>query len=85
MSEENNPPRDEKAHLLGIGLDNDDGHKRITKAEQFSILGGSAETHEKMTETVLKTFEDMKKSGKQLENIEKQHLADLIEKNRPAN
>lgn len=72
-----------KAHLLGIGLDNEDGHKRITQAEKFSIVGGSQETHEKMTETVVKTFEDIKKVGKTLETIENQRLAELIEKNRP--
>ena len=27
------------AHLLGLGLDGSDGHKRITQAEKFSILG----------------------------------------------
>lgn len=74
---------DKRSHLLGIGLDNDDGHKRITKAEKFSIVGGSQDTHERMTETVVKTFEDIKKAGKQLETIEKKHLAELIEKNRP--
>jgi hypothetical protein len=73
-----------KAHLLGIGLDNEDGHKRITQAESFSIVGGSQETHERITETVVKTFEDIKKAGKELENIERKHLAELIEKNRPA-
>lgn len=72
-----------KAHLLGVGLDNEDGHKRITQAEQFSIVGGSQNTHDRMTETVVKTFEDMKKAGKQLETIEQKHLVDLIEKNRP--
>ena len=28
------------AHLLGVGLDNEDGHKRLTRAEQFTIVGG---------------------------------------------
>lgn len=77
-------PANKKSHLLGVGLDNDDGHKRITQAEKFSIVGGSQETHDRMTETVVKTFEDIKKAGKQLETIEKTHLADLIEKNRPS-
>ncbi len=72
-----------KAHLLGVGLDNQDGHKRITQAERFSIVGGSEETHNKMTETVVKTFEDMKKAGESLETIENKQLSDLIEKNRP--
>lgn len=72
-----------RAHLLGVGLDNEDGHKRITKAEQFSIVGGSKETHDRMTETVVKTFEDIKKAGKTLETVETQRLAELIDKNRP--
>ena len=71
----------EQAHLLGVGLDNDDGHKRITQAEEFSIVGGSENTHESMTETVIKTFEDMKSDGKTLSNIEPERLSDLLQKN----
>ena len=70
-------------HLVGIGLDNKDEHKRITQAEQFSILGGSEETHEKMTETLCKTFEEMHKKGKNLETIEATELVDMISKNTP--
>ena len=39
-------------HLLGIGLDNEDGHKRLTSAEQFTVVGGSEETHTRATETL---------------------------------
>ena len=72
------------SHLLGIGLDNKDGHKRLTQAEKFSILGGSEETHGIMTETVLKTFETIKDQGKILEQIEVDELADLLHKNTPS-
>jgi len=72
-----------RAHLLGIGLDNDDGHKRLTQAEEFSIVGGSEETHGRMTETVMKTFEDIRRDGKSLASVEPQHLSDLLDKNRP--
>ena len=74
---------EKQARLLGVGLDNDDGHKRITQADKFAIVGGSEETHQKMTETVVKTFEDIKKEGKTLETIEKEQLSDLLEKNQP--
>ncbi len=70
-----------RAHLLGLGLDNDDGHKRITRAEKFSVVGGSEETHEKMTETLVKSFEDLKRRGKELESAEPQELAEIIHKN----
>ena len=46
------------AALLGLGFDNDDGHKRLTTGEHFAIIGGSEETHGRMTETVVKTFEE---------------------------
>lgn len=72
-----------KAHLLGLGLDNQDGHKRITSAEQFTILGGSEETHERMTETVVKTFEALKTRRKQLHTVEADELAEIIAQSTP--
>ncbi|CAA6678892.1 MULTISPECIES: hypothetical protein [unclassified Lentimonas] len=71
------------SHLIGVGLDNKDGHKRITQAERFAIVGGSNETHERMTETVIKTFETLDRCGKTLDNVEKQELAEIIHKNTP--
>lgn len=79
------PIKDPKvmAHLLGLGLDCEDGHKRITQADKFSIFGGSQNTHDKMTETLCKTFEDLTIKGKQLEETSKDELNDLILKNTP--
>lgn len=72
-----------KAALLGVGLDNDDGHRRITTGEQFAIVGGSEETHGRMTETVVKTFEELKTRGKHLHQVEPTELADILEKSTP--
>lgn len=72
-----------RAGLLGIGLDNDDGHKRITRAEQFAIVGGSEETHGRMTETALKTFEELKSRGKHLHQVEAEELAEILHKSTP--
>ena len=79
------PAKDPKvmAHLFGLGLDSTDGHKRITQAEKFSIFGGSENTHEKMTETLGKTFEDLMIKGKALEEISQDELSDLISKKYP--
>jgi hypothetical protein len=71
------------AALLGVGLDNDDGHKRVTTGEQFAVVGGSEETHGRMTETVVKTFEELKLRGKHLSQVERQELADIIHKSTP--
>lgn len=72
-----------RAALLGLGLDNEDGHKRITTGEQFAILGGSEETHGRMTETVVKTFEELKSRRKQLHTLEPKELAEILDKSTP--
>ncbi len=72
-----------KRSLLGIGLDNDDGHVRHTQAEQFVILGGSEETHDRMTETIVKTVEDLGRSGRSLDDAGHGELAELLAKNTP--
>lgn len=69
--------------MLGIGLDNNDGHKRLTQGEKFVIAGGSKETHDRMTETVVKTFEDLKRKGRELEEAAPQEVAELIAKHTP--
>jgi hypothetical protein len=76
-------PAKAKLHLLGLGVDNNDGHKRITSAEQFTILGGSAETHERATETFIKTFETLKTRRKNLQTVEPKELDEIIQKSIP--
>lgn len=72
-----------QAGLLGVGLDNTDGHKRITTGEKFVLVGGSAETHERMAETTIKTFEELKRRDKHLETIDRRELAEIIHKSTP--
>ena len=63
--------------FLGVGLDGD-GHRRVTEAEHFILLGGSAETHERMQETAVKFGEALDKKGKQLKDVSPQEAADLL-------
>ena len=72
--ETNNNP----ALLLGLGLDGKDGHRRITKGDNFCLVGGSEETHEKMTETVVKFNEKLSRRGKTLGELSGDEFTDLI-------
>lgn len=72
-----------ESYLFGIGLDGDDGHRRLTRADKFSIVGGSEETHDRMTETLVKTFEDLSRKGKCLEETDKKELSELLKENTP--
>ena len=62
--------------MLGVGLDSD-GHKRITKGENFALVGGTEETHEKMTETALKINEKISSRGKRLEEVSHEEFDDI--------
>lgn len=69
-----------KNHLLGLGLDAKDGHKRITTGEGFNLVGGSQETHDKMAETVIKTTEDLGRKGRSLVDADPREIIDLLRK-----
>ena len=71
-----NPPGN--AQLLGIGFDNKDGHKRITRGENFTIAGGSEETHDHMAETTIKFNEKLHRKGKSIDNISREEFIDMI-------
>ncbi len=66
--------------LLGLGLDGQDKHKRITRGEGFNLVGGSEDTHERMVETVIKTSEDLSRRGRTIADAHPEQLADLLRK-----
>lgn len=66
--------------LLGVGLDNQDGHQRITRSEEFLLVGGSEETHEKMQDTAIRFTESLQAKGKRLEDASVQEVLDLLHK-----
>ena len=68
--------------LLGVGLDGD-GERRITKGRDFLLVGGSPDTHELMTETMVKTFEELKRRDKKLETVDPRELGEIIHKAQP--
>ena len=65
-----------KAIMLGVGLDSD-GHKRLTKGENFALVGGTEETHEQMTEKAVKINEKLKARGKQLAEVSHEEFDDI--------
>ena len=66
-----------RVRLLGLGLDNADGHVRVTRGQNFHLLGGSQDTHEAMQEKCIKLNEKLDARGKQLEDLDRTEMADL--------
>ena len=69
---------EKKAMMLGVGLDTD-GHKRLTQGENFVLAGGTKDTHEQMTEKVVKINEKLNERGKCLNTVEKNEFRDIAE------
>jgi hypothetical protein len=57
------------AALLGVAFDNSDGHTRLTRGDNFVLVGGSHDTHAQMQETAVKINERLDKKGKSLEQV----------------
>ena len=64
--------------ILGLGLDNEDGHIRITKGKNFDILLGSESSHEHMQETCIKVNEKLDAQGRKLEDLSTDEFYSLI-------
>jgi len=69
---------EKKAMMLGVGLDTD-GHKRLTQGDNFVLTGGTKDTHEQMTEKVVKINEKLNERGKCLNTVEKNEFRDIAE------
>lgn len=64
--------------FLGVGLDNQDGHQRLTRSDHFVLVGGSEQTHEKMQETAIKFNEALENKGKELREASLEEILDLF-------
>ena len=62
--------------MLGVGLDSD-GHKRLTTGSNFALVGGSADTHEQMTEKAVKINEKLTARGKQLHEVSHEEFDEI--------
>ncbi len=67
-----------QAALLGLGLDGDDGHTRLTRGKNFVLYGGSEETHGRMQETAVKLNEHLDRRGKRLEDVPPRDLVEIF-------
>lgn len=76
MADSSKKKKRAKAVMLGLGLDSD-GHKRLTQGPNFLLVGGTEETHEVMTEKVIKINEKLAAKGKALEDVSHEEMDEL--------
>ena len=71
------------ASLLGLAFDATDGHKRITRGDNFILAGGSEQTHGLMRDTIIKVNEKLDERGLDLADVSADELRDLLNESQP--
>ena len=66
--------------LLGVGLDNQDGHTRVTAGDNFRLVVGSEETHGVMQEKAIKLNEQLKRRGQTLDSVGREEFREIADK-----
>ena len=78
MADRRNP--DQTRCLLGLGLDNEDGHARLTRGEDYVLMGGSEQTHEHMQDNVERFRHSLKKMGTDLQRASRDEMTEAAQK-----
>jgi hypothetical protein len=68
--------------FVGVGFDNQDGHKRLTQTEHFFLVGGSQETHERMQGTAIRFAEALRQRGKNLGETPVEEVLEILHESR---
>ena len=67
-----------KKMLLGAGLDSD-GEYRVTRGEDFLLVGGKRETHEEMQEKAVKFSEKLSERGRTIDDVSRKEAREIAE------
>ena len=64
--------------FLGVGLDKEDSHQRVTRTEHFFLIGGSEQTHEGMQDIAIHFNKSLNESGKPLRETSAEEAIELL-------
>jgi hypothetical protein len=70
-------PRRIKAAIIGFGLDGQGGMSRLSTGDSSVLLGGSADTHAEMLETMLRLESELERIGQPLSEVSPVDLAEI--------
>ena len=70
-------PRRLRAAIIGFGLDGTDQQQRLSTGEQCILVGGSADTHAEMLETMLRLESELERLGRGLGDVTPDQLAEI--------
>lgn len=70
-------PRRLRAAIIGFGLDGSDDQQRLSTGDECILVGGSADTHAEMLETMLRLESELERLGQGLADVTPDQLAEI--------
>ena len=70
-------PRRLRAAIIGFGLDGSDDQQRLSTGDECILVGGSADTHAEMLETMLRLETELERLGRGLADLDPEQLAEI--------
>ena len=64
--------------LLGVGFDAEDGHVRVTKAENYDVLMGSDESHDYIQRLIQKIEDELKTRDLKLDDLSPEEFGAFV-------
>ena len=64
--------------IVGVGLDKEDEHIRITNGENFDIFLGSKGSHEQMQAWIVRIEEALKKQNRSLQEFTPEEFVEFV-------
>ena len=64
--------------IVGLGVDNPDGHERLTEGENFKIHDGSEESHALMQDLCIRINQELEARGQRLEHLSRSEFVQLL-------
>ncbi len=68
-----------RAVVVGLGLDDAEGHVRYTRGESYHLYGGSEAAHEEMQRRARVIHEELSKRGISLERMTREQYEQLLD------
>ena len=70
--------KDRMVGMLGLGMESEDGHIRISKGDHFKIVMGSEEAHEAMLKLCIEINKALEQEGRTLEELSREEFIELL-------
>ena len=71
--------RDQKiVGLLGVGFDHQDGHVRITQADQYQVLMGSEASHSELHKICGRIEQTLQETGRTLSDFTPEEFVEFL-------